>query len=119
MADRIREVVSTGAPDVDVQVEPRWVSNPTPPCVDIYPGDPSRDLDSAAFDDVQGGYIITVRARVSTADSYAGQDLLIGFLDDENPLSIAVALDGQRQLGGHAFSTDVTNVSGYMAWAGV
>lgn len=114
MADRIREVCVAGAPDVDVQVEPRMVLNPTPPTVDIYPGDPQRDTETAAFRDVAGAYVFTVRARVQTADSYAGQDLLLGFLDDGNPLSLTVALNGDRKLGGLANSLDVDTVTGYL-----
>ena len=81
MADQIREALLS-VTDVAVQVEPRMVLNPSPPTIDIYPGDDSRDPSSAGFDDVAGGYFFTVRARVSTADETAGQDLLLAFMDD-------------------------------------
>lgn len=111
MADQIRGVVDD-VTDVAVQVEPRMVLNPTPPTVDIYPGDSARLAESAAFDD-DGGYLFTVRARVSTADQDAGQDLLVAFMDDEDPLCLGLALIADATLAGHAASVDIRDVSGY------
>src|SRR5688572_2096583 len=88
MAAQIRDVLAP-VTDVDVQVEPRMVLSPTVPSIDIYPGDPSRDTDSAAFDDLSGGYLFTVRARVGTTDDNAGQDLLLAFMDDTDALCLA------------------------------
>jgi hypothetical protein len=77
MADQIRAAMAA-VTDIDVQVEPRWVPNPTPPCIDMYPGASPRDRETAAMSaDDDEGYYITVRARVTTADSDAGQDLLV------------------------------------------
>lgn len=112
-ADQIRSVVSTVA-DVDVQVEPRLILNPSPPSVDIYPGDPGRDEPSAAFDDISGGYLLTVRARVSTADSDAGQDLLLAFMDDQDPLSLGAALEDDPTLNGNAASVHIQAQTGYV-----
>lgn len=112
MADQIRDAVSS-VTDVDVQVEPRMVLNPTPPTIDIYPGDSARDQFSAAFDDIDGGYFFTVRARVNTADTEAGQDLLLAFMDDTNDLCLAQALYDDKTLNGYASSVDVRDVSGY------
>lgn len=112
MADQIRTAV-VSVTDVDVQVEPRMVLSPTPPTIDIYPGNVARDQPSAAFDDVNGGYFFTVRARVNTADQDAGQDLLLAFMDDTNDLCIAVALLDEPTLNGYASSLDVRDVSGY------
>jgi len=112
MADQIREALLS-VTDVAVQVEPRMVLNPSPPTIDIYPGDDARDPSSAGFDDVAGGYFFTVRARVSTADETAGQDLLLAFMDDENELCLAVALLDEPTLNGYATSLDVRSLSGY------
>ena len=112
MADQIRAAV-VAVTDVDVQVEPRMVLNPTPPTIDIYPGDDARDPSSAGFDDVAGGYFFTVRARVSTADADAGQDLLLAFMDDTDDLCLAVALLDEPTLNGYASSLDVRSVTGY------
>ncbi len=99
MAAEIRNVVSQVS-GVDIQVEPRMVLNPTPPCIDLYPGDPSMDPETAAFGELVGGELITIRARVQTADDVAGQDLLLAFMDDEDPLSIAAAVTDDPTLNG-------------------
>ena len=112
MADQIRAAV-VAVTDVDVQVEPRMVLNPTPPTIDIYPGGAARDDATAAFDDVNGGYLFTVRARVNTADQDAGQDLLLGFMDDTNDLCLGLALLDDPTLNGYASSLDIRDVSGY------
>jgi hypothetical protein len=49
------------------------------------PADPSADAQLGAFGDLVGGELITVRARVGTADTDAGQDLLLALMDDEDP----------------------------------
>lgn len=116
MAETIRDICATEVPGVAVQVRPRMVLNPTPPTVDIYPG--ARDADTAAFRDVAGGYLLTVRVRVSTADSVAGQSMLIRFLDDDDPLSITVALNRNRDLGGLAADIDVQEVTGFGQYPG-
>lgn len=112
MADQIRGVLDD-VTDVAVQVEPRWVVNPTPPCVDIYPADPSTDQELRAFTDLLGEPLFTVRARVGLTDNVAQQDLLLAFMDDTDPLSIAAALE-DGNLGGLAASVDVRTQSGYV-----
>lgn len=113
LADQIRGVLDD-VTDVDVQVEPRWVTNPTPPTIDIYPGDPSHDPEWRAFGEILGGELITVRARVDMSDSVAGQDLLLAFMDDEDPLSISQACEEDDTLGGLAQTLDVRSRSGYV-----
>lgn len=110
MADAIADALS--GVDVDVQVEPRMVWNPTPPCVDIWPADPSTDEELAGFDD-DGAKLISVRARVGTADHEAGQDLLLALMDPEDDLSIRVALEDDQTLNGYASSVFVRDQSGY------
>ena len=112
MADQIRGVLDD-VTDVSVQVEPRWVVNPTPPCIDIYPADPSSDQDLRAFTELMGEPLFTVRARVDMADNVAGQDLLLAFMDEDDPLSIAAALE-ESDLDGLATSVDVRSRSGYV-----
>jgi hypothetical protein len=115
MADQIRNAFSA-VTDVDIQIEPRLVVNPTPPTIDLYPGDSSRDPESASFVDLNGAYLFTVRARVQTADTVAGQDLLLAFMDDENPLCLAQALDDDPTLNGLASSMDARDPSGYRVY---
>jgi len=99
--------------DFEIQVIPRMVINPTPPTIDMYPGDVARGLDSAAFGDTLGEYLFTVRARVSMADQDAGQDFLLRLMDDTDELNLADALLVDPTLNGLAASMDVRDPSGY------
>jgi hypothetical protein len=112
MADQIRTSIEM-VTDIEVQVEPGMVLDPTPPTIDMYPSDLSEDPELAAFGEAFGGELITVRARVTTADNDAGQNLLLGFMDDEDELSIVQALDTDRTLNGLASTMDVRARSGY------
>lgn len=99
-----------------VQVRGRLIPNPTPPCIDIVPGQPSRENELAGFGDLMGGLVFTVRARVTTADNEAGQDLLLSFMDDEHDLSIAEALEADQTLGGLVASVDVNALTGFIPY---
>jgi hypothetical protein len=112
LADQIRSVLDD-VTDIAVQVEPRWVVNPTPPCIDIYPGDPSTDPEFRSFHDAFGAELITVRARVDMGDTVAGQDLLLAFMDDDDPLSVVEAIREDYTLGGIA-DVDVRSRSGFV-----
>jgi hypothetical protein len=114
MASSVRDAISsTGFP---VQVERGMILNPTPPTIDIYVTDPAREFSTAAFGDIAGGYQITVRARVTTADNDSGQDLLISFMDDTDDLCIPLALFSDPTLNGKATSMDLVTVSGHRAY---
>jgi len=112
MADQIRTTIDVT--DVAVQVEDRMVLNPTPPCIDIWPGDPSLDPALSGFGQIAGGELITIRACISTADDRAGQDLLLAFMDDEDPLSVGAALLADPTLNGWAQTLDLVARSGYV-----
>jgi hypothetical protein len=113
LATQIREELDD-VTDVAVQVEPRWVSNPTAPCIDMYPTDPSDDEELRAFGEHIGAELVTVRARVDMGDTVAAQDLLLAFMDDEDPLSLAAAIMGDKTLGGLTSAIDVRSRSGYV-----
>ena len=118
MADQIRETLAD-VTDVAVQVEPRMVNAPTPPTVDMYPGDVSRGTDAASFGVLPSGggeWLFTVRARVSENDDVANQDLLLAFMDEVNDLSLARALDDDITLGGIATSLECRDPSGYVLY---
>lgn len=100
LADLIRDEI-TNATDVDLQIEPRAVLSPTPPTIDMYPSDPSEDAAYSGFGDLDGAFLLTIRARVSTADQEAGEDLLLAFMDDDD-LSITEAIRTDPLLGGIA-----------------
>ena len=111
MADQIRAALDD-VTDIAVQVEPLMVLNPTPPCIDMWPGDIARDQPTAAFND-DGGFNFTIRARVSTADSVAGQALLLAFMDDINALSVGQALYDDPTLNGLASDLSIVAQTGY------
>ena len=120
IAAQIRDGLETEV--FGVQVETGWVFNPTPPTIDIYPGDPSRDTDSQAFSDEAGpyggAYVFTVRTRLGTADTTEGQRLLLQFMDDESPLCVAGAVLSDPTLNGHAGGIHIRDVSGYRDYEG-
>lgn len=108
-------ITAAGLP-YPVQVETGMLLNPSPPTVDVYVTDPAREFRSAGFGDVAGGYQITVRARVQTADNDAGQSLLISFMDDTDDLCLPLALLSEPTLNQTAASCDLVNVSGHRAY---
>ena len=114
MADQIRAAM-VAVTDIDVQVEPRMVSAPSPPTIDMYPGDVSRGREASAFG-LEGEHLFTVRARVNDNDVVANQDLLLAFMDDINDLSIAMALLDEPTLGGIASSLDCVDPTGYVQY---
>jgi hypothetical protein len=65
--------------------------NPTPPSLDVYPGDPFQT--GAGFGAAQSQVFFTVRARVSTADQAAGQARLLRLLDPTDEASVEAALE--------------------------
>jgi hypothetical protein len=94
------EIGSQGTADpliADLQVDGRMVFNPTPPAIDIYPADPFQD--ALAFGKGNNELFLTVRARVTTADHEAGQDLLLSLMDPEALTSVAQAVLADRTLG--------------------
>jgi hypothetical protein len=75
----------------DLQVYGYLNANPTPPSIDVYPGDPF--MDGAGFGSRDVRVYFTVRARVSTADQEAGQQLLLRLLDVGDEASVQVAIE--------------------------
>lgn len=120
MAAQLRAVVgpAVGA-ETEVQVTGRRNFNPTPPSLDIWPGDPFRSTpDTAGFQETGGDVVFTVRARVTTVDNIAGQDLLLRLMDDEDDISVATALMDDQTLNGLASSVYVEGNSGYISYMG-
>lgn len=91
----------------DLQLYPYLNVNPTPPSIDMYPGDPFQA--SLGFDK-QGNrerkLYFTIRARVSTADQEGGQKLLLELLDPNGGLEDALVVD--QTLGGVCSAVAVT-----------
>lgn len=113
LATVIRDTLSTTP--FPVQVEPRMIFNPSPPSIDIYPGAVSRDDATAAFGDISGGYLLTIRARINKEDTDAAQDVLLALMDDEDPLCLGAALH-ESDLDGNASSVAVTDPSGFLVF---
>lgn len=99
LADQIRGTLAGTAQVIEgLQVEPRMNLNPTPISIDIYPRDPFQA--QTAFRQTSREIYFTVRARVSTADQYSGQEWLLLMMDTRAPESVEQAIVGNRNLGG-------------------
>ena len=117
IADTLLAAVGPQVPEVEVQVTGRRNFNPTPPSIDVYPGDPFRETpDMSGYQQTMGDLILTVRARVTTVDNIAGQDLLLRFMDEEDPISVAALLMEDQTLNGLASSVYVEGNSGYLSY---
>lgn len=79
----------------DLQIYPYFLLNPTPPAIDIYPGDPFQG--GAGFDPRKKMLFWTLRARWTTADPDASQQGLLSLLD---PAGLEAALLTDQTLGG-------------------
>ena len=112
MAATMLAVVGPAVTETEVQVVGRRNFNPTPPSIDIYPGDPFRDTPSAGFTETGGELLLTVRARVSTVDNIAGQELLLRLMDDEDAIGVASTLMEDQTLNGLASSVYVEGQHG-------
>ena len=100
LADTIRTDLDFDG--MDVVVEPRMVLKPAEPCIDMYPGSPARDSDSAAFGDISGFEVVTVRFRCAANDHTETQDLLLDLNDDTHALCMAAAIESNQDLDGWA-----------------
>jgi len=116
LADFLREGYAELAETdgIDFQVEPKYIIGPTPPTIDIYPGrTPARDLDAAGMGDAEfGGYLLTVRFRMLTADYDAGYRMMYLVSDDESDYSLAAGIEASYPLDGRVASIVVTEFSG-------
>lgn len=83
----------------ELQVLPHFVIHPTPPCIDVYPA-PDQFLEQSAYGHENQEAIFTIRARVTPADSVAGQMLLLELLDPRSDLSVIGALAADASFGG-------------------
>lgn len=115
MAATLNEVMGPDAlGENSIQVVGRLNLQPqSPTSVDIYPGDPFRDPESAGFGDIDGIYIFTVRARVTTPDADGAQDQLLALMDDENDLCLAAALESNPTLDGWVGQLRVDGNTGF------
>ena len=92
LADQIQdELCGTANPVIPyLQVDGRMVPSPSPPAIDIYPSDPFQT--SLGYGKGNRYFHFTVRARVTTADSEGGQDLLLSMMDPRATTSVEQAI---------------------------
>lgn len=86
-----------------LHIEPRAFAIAETPAIDMLIPSPTGLEDGLAAFAAHGGYgafPILIRVRVSTADVYSGEDILLSLIDDEGPMSIIQALDLDHTLGG-------------------
>lgn len=102
MAQQLRDNMTP--PDgVDLHIEGRGFSIAETPAVDmIIPPAVGLEEGLAGFGTRTryGAFPVLIRARVGTADIFAGEDLLLDMMDEDGPMSIVAALDADRTLGG-------------------
>ena len=102
MAAQLENELQPSAPVV-LHIEPRAFSVAETPAIDMLIASPTGlEAGLAGYNELYGGIPITIRVRVSTADLYSGEDLLLALIDDEGDLSIVKALDSDHSLGGWA-----------------
>ena len=118
MDQMVAQIAAAVSDDYEVQVFRGVMWNPTPPTIDVYPGGLARNDTSASFDEISGGYLFTVRARVLTADVEAGQDLLLRFMDDTDSMCIAGSLMADPTLNGLASTLAVRDLGGWLPFPG-
>lgn len=118
LANTILAVVGPQVTEEEVQVVGRRNFNPTPPSIDIYPADPFRDHTNlpTGFQNDPADVLVVVRARVTTVDNIAGQDLLLRFMDEDDPIGIEAVLEDDQTLNGLASSVAVETCSGYLQY---
>lgn len=96
LADQLRSEIEM---DTDaIQIEPRFVTNPTPPTLDVYPGDPFQT--GIGFGDANNEIRLTIRARINTPDEDAAYDVLLSLVDPSGGASVALAVASDRTLNG-------------------
>jgi hypothetical protein len=116
MAAQIHNALDGNTGDINIQVEPRMVLAPADVTIDIYPADAARDSQAAAFNDINGGYLLTVRTRMATPDFDSTYDLLLQLMDDQDDLCIPLALLDDPTLNGNAQTLDVLDPTGLRAY---
>jgi hypothetical protein len=97
-----------------LQITGFWNPNPTPPSIDVYPGGPSGL--PASMDGWEETF--TVRARVTSPDDLAAQDLLLSLMDTDGPASVITMLRVDPTLGGVVGGSAVDERSGFQSYPG-
>jgi hypothetical protein len=100
---------------IHVQVWPFLNMNPTPPSIDIYPGDPAGESDATGFGEQRRASIFTVRARI-TGDHQASQKFILRLIDPSDALCVEDVLMEDQTLNSVASSVFVDVPSGLISF---
>jgi hypothetical protein len=95
-----------------VQVSPYMLANPTPPAIQVVPGEVEYDL---AMGRGLDQLILNVQAFVALGSDIGAQQQLDEFLDGTGAKSVKQAVESDKTLGGSAASARVTRSTGYRA----
>lgn len=104
----------------ELQVNDAQNPNPTPPAIDMYPGE-EPFTEQIGFGSGNRVYNLTVRARVATSDNDAGQTLLLAMMDDGTNESVEAAIwtvAGVKSVIGPSPYRAFRDVGGEAEWLG-
>ena len=96
LAVRLSTVLVPVIPDLNI-VGRMWI-NPTPPAIDIYPGDPFQE--PSGFGGIDTVIGLVIRARVTTVDHEGAQDALLALMDPGASTSVVKAVNADKTIGG-------------------
>lgn len=86
------------------------LSNLTPPCAEVQPGETEYDLTFARGLD---RWTLTVRVLVGASTDQGAQRLLDRMLESSGSVSVKAAIESDKTLGGAASSVQVQRCTGY------
>lgn len=99
----------------DVQVNPYWLSNPTPPAIHVFPGQIMFD---STFQRGMDILEFRVQAFIGLTTDIGAQTTLDQYLAGSGALSVKAALEADKTLGGAAFDTRVVSSTGLQQYTG-
>ena len=116
MADQIEDQLGAVVETYRSRSIGRMVNSPTPPTIDMYPGDLSRGTDAAAFG-TEGEFLFTVRARVERERRGRQPGSAAGVHGRRTTRwASPLALLDDTTLGGLATSLDCIDPTGYVTY---
>jgi hypothetical protein len=88
--------------------------SPSPPSLDVYPADVSGlPVSQYGWEEM-----VTVRARMTTPDDVAAQELLLSMMDADGPTSVISMLQADPTFGGVVGGSAVDERSGFQPYPG-
>jgi len=99
----------------DVQVSAYLLANPTPPLLQVVPGEIEWDLAYArGLDKI----MLKVQAFVALTEDIGSQVTLDKYLNGSGPLSVKAAVESDETLGGIVGTCQVTNTGAVQLYTG-